>query len=93
MDGTVNWIYQAGDLKCPQGVVTGLDILYICSKDDYSIHVVSPGGGKLAVIPTKQYNIKWPQAIYYCREEETFYVSSASTEPKHKNFVRRLTFK
>lgn len=87
----VQWVYQDEQLKGPLGVVSGNDrCLYVCSKNTHTIHVVSPDGLRLALIPQRQSGVECPRAICYSSFSQVLYVSSNSNEARHRNYIKRL---
>ena len=91
-EGTIEWVYNDKDLKFPLGVTTGPDgCLYICSCDTDSVHVVSAAGVKQMIVLVDQFQLKFPRAICYNKDQALLYVSSNSSDPAHGNFIRRFT--
>ena len=91
-EGEVQWTYKGQDLKYPLGLMTGdSGSVYVCSRNNDSIHVISAGGEKLAVISKAQSTVIGPCAVHYCLHSRTLYVSSASVSPDQCNNIRRLT--
>lgn len=91
IDGVVQWVYQSQELQVPTGIVCGdFGCIYICSRANDTIHVVSAGGYKLAIIPMSQSGVHAPQAVWYRSHDRTLYVSSGRGDREHRNKIKRL---
>lgn len=90
MTGSVRWVYKDRGLNGPTGVMLGDDrCIYTISKNTNTIHVVSPEGVQLAIIPESKTGVKYALAACKSSFEQVMFVSNDDRKGD-KNLIRRL---
>lgn len=90
--GIIQWVYSNKELDGPLGIATGdAGSLYICSKKNHIIHVVSREGARLSDIQKSQSGFETPFAICYSSHYRALFVSSAQPNHEDLNHLRRLS--